>query len=175
VAALLYRKPALETRRRNGVREEPGVALGFISDVQASLLLSDGCSVPSAGEVPAFRARKGLSCSAVGTARGEEVCTQPRSQNRAISLSSPHVTWKQISTKALIFFSKSFNENKLSLSLRHPLKNFLVGLEFEFRASTLAKQVLYCLNHTSSPFCSGYFGDGWGGSLKLFAQVGLEP
>jgi hypothetical protein len=24
----------------------------------------------------------------------------------------------------------------------------------------LAKQVLYCLSHTSSPFCSGYFGDG---------------
>jgi hypothetical protein len=23
-----------------------------------------------------------------------------------------------------------------------------------------AKQVLYCWNHTSSPFCSGYFGDG---------------
>jgi hypothetical protein len=24
----------------------------------------------------------------------------------------------------------------------------------------LAKQLLYGLNHTSSPFCSGYFGDG---------------
>jgi hypothetical protein len=24
----------------------------------------------------------------------------------------------------------------------------------------LAKQVLYCLSHTSRPFCSGYFGDG---------------
>jgi hypothetical protein len=24
----------------------------------------------------------------------------------------------------------------------------------------LAKQGLYCLNHTCSPFCSGYFGDG---------------
>jgi hypothetical protein len=24
----------------------------------------------------------------------------------------------------------------------------------------LAEQVLYYLNHTSSPFCSGYFGDG---------------
>jgi hypothetical protein len=24
----------------------------------------------------------------------------------------------------------------------------------------LAKQVLYCLSHTSKPFCSGYFGDG---------------
>jgi hypothetical protein len=31
----------------------------------------------------------------------------------------------------------------------------LLGLEFGF---TLAKQVPYCLNHTSSPFCSGYFG-----------------
>jgi hypothetical protein len=24
----------------------------------------------------------------------------------------------------------------------------------------LAKQALYCLSHTASPFCSGYFGDG---------------
>jgi hypothetical protein len=24
----------------------------------------------------------------------------------------------------------------------------------------LAKQALYCLSHTSSPFCSDYFGDG---------------
>jgi hypothetical protein len=24
----------------------------------------------------------------------------------------------------------------------------------------LVKQTLYCLSHTSSPFCSGYFGDG---------------
>jgi hypothetical protein len=24
----------------------------------------------------------------------------------------------------------------------------------------LAKQTLCCLSHTSSPFCSGYFGDG---------------
>jgi hypothetical protein len=30
----------------------------------------------------------------------------------------------------------------------------LVGLGFELRASH------HCLNHTSSPFCSGYFGDG---------------
>jgi hypothetical protein len=44
---------------------------------------------------------------------------------------------------------------------------FLVGLRFELRASllqsslcTLAKQVLSCLSHTYSPFCSGYFGDG---------------
>jgi hypothetical protein len=35
-----------------------------------------------------------------------------------------------------------------------------VGLEFELRALHLAKQVLYCLSHTSSPFCSGNFGDG---------------
>jgi hypothetical protein len=31
----------------------------------------------------------------------------------------------------------------------------------------LPKQVLYSLSHTSSPFCSGYFGDG--------VQAGLEP
>jgi hypothetical protein len=45
---------------------------------------------------------------------------------------------------------------------------FLVGLGL-----TLAKQVLYCLGHTSSPFCSGYFGDGI--SHELFAWAGLKP
>jgi hypothetical protein len=35
----------------------------------------------------------------------------------------------------------------------------------------------YHLSHTSSPFCSGNFGDGrgGGGSHELFAQTGLEP
>jgi hypothetical protein len=28
------------------------------------------------------------------------------------------------------------------------------------------------LRHTSSPFCSGYFGDGW--FWQLFAQAGCE-
>jgi hypothetical protein len=28
------------------------------------------------------------------------------------------------------------------------------------QGSTFAKQAFYCLSHTSSPFCSGYFGDG---------------
>jgi hypothetical protein len=32
----------------------------------------------------------------------------------------------------------------------------------------LAKQVLYHLSHTSSPFCCGYFGDG-------VSWAGLEP
>jgi hypothetical protein len=35
-----------------------------------------------------------------------------------------------------------------------------VGLEFELRAYVFAKQALYHLSHTSSPFCSGYFADG---------------
>jgi hypothetical protein len=29
-----------------------------------------------------------------------------------------------------------------------------------FQGFVLAKQVLYCLSHTSSPLCCGYFGDG---------------
>jgi hypothetical protein len=37
---------------------------------------------------------------------------------------------------------------------------FLMELVFEFCTSALAKQALYHLSHTSSPFCSGYFGDG---------------
>jgi hypothetical protein len=36
----------------------------------------------------------------------------------------------------------------------------------------LAKQVLYCLNHTINPFCYGYFLEM--GSQKLFTQVGFE-
>jgi hypothetical protein len=36
----------------------------------------------------------------------------------------------------------------------------------------LAKQVLYCLNHTYSTFCSGYFADGF---RELFAWAGLCP
>jgi hypothetical protein len=35
-----------------------------------------------------------------------------------------------------------------------------VGLGFWNRGFKLAKQVLCCLSHTSSLFCSGYFGDG---------------
>jgi hypothetical protein len=33
-----------------------------------------------------------------------------------------------------------------------------LGFELHFR---LAKQVLYDLSHTSSPFCSGYFGENY--------------
>jgi hypothetical protein len=35
----------------------------------------------------------------------------------------------------------------------------------------LAEQALYPLNHTSSPFCSGYFGDG---VFQTISQAGLE-
>jgi hypothetical protein len=44
----------------------------------------------------------------------------------------------------------------------------LVVLGFEL--FTLARQVLYCLSHTSSPFPSGYCGDG----VLLFAQADLD-
>jgi hypothetical protein len=33
-----------------------------------------------------------------------------------------------------------------------------VGLEFELKSFELAKQMLYHFSHTSSTFCSGYFG-----------------
>jgi hypothetical protein len=33
-------------------------------------------------------------------------------------------------------------------------------LAFELRGFVFGKQALYCFSHTSSPFCSGYFGDG---------------
>jgi hypothetical protein len=34
------------------------------------------------------------------------------------------------------------------------------GSEVLTEGFALAKQALYCLSHTSSPFCSDYFGDG---------------
>jgi hypothetical protein len=48
-----------------------------------------------------------------------------------------------------------------------------VRLEFEPQGFALAKQVLYCLSHSSSSFCSGYFGDG--GLCELFVWADLEP
>jgi hypothetical protein len=36
---------------------------------------------------------------------------------------------------------------------------FLLGLEFEPMSSSLQNRLLFHLSHTSSPFCSGYFGD----------------
>jgi hypothetical protein len=41
-----------------------------------------------------------------------------------------------------------------------PSPSYFVGLGFELKSFTLAKQALYCLSHTSSPFFSGYFGGG---------------
>jgi hypothetical protein len=35
----------------------------------------------------------------------------------------------------------------------------------------IAKQVLYCLSHTHSPYCSGYFREG----SKAFAWAELKP
>jgi hypothetical protein len=37
---------------------------------------------------------------------------------------------------------------------------FFLGLGFELRASCLQSDTLYHLSNTSSPFCSGYLGDG---------------
>jgi hypothetical protein len=46
---------------------------------------------------------------------------------------------------------------------------FIHSFKWDWDLNTfgLAKQGLYYLNHTFSPFCSGYFGDG-------VSQVGLE-
>jgi hypothetical protein len=48
---------------------------------------------------------------------------------------------------------------------------FLVGSGFELRASAFAKQALYYLSRTSSPFCFGYLEVE---SNELFAWAGLE-
>jgi hypothetical protein len=47
-----------------------------------------------------------------------------------------------------------------------------VWLVFELRG--LCLQALYCLSHTSSSFCSGYFGDGVSNSLPGLAS-NLNP
>jgi hypothetical protein len=51
-----------------------------------------------------------------------------------------------------------------ALSLHYPSKLnlffFLLGLGFELIVSHLQNRAPYHLSHTSSPFCSGYFGDG---------------
>jgi hypothetical protein len=49
---------------------------------------------------------------------------------------------------------------------------YLVGLEFELRASYCKAGSLLLEPHTSSPFFSGYFGDG---SHELFTLADFEP
>jgi hypothetical protein len=51
---------------------------------------------------------------------------------------------------------------------------------FQTQVFMLAKQTHYCLNHTSSPFFSGYFGDGglvnyFPGHLKLQPSKSQPP
>jgi hypothetical protein len=45
------------------------------------------------------------------------------------------------------------------------------GVEFLTQGFVLAKQMPYCLSHTSSPFCSGCFGDG--GLMNMNYLLGL--
>jgi hypothetical protein len=52
---------------------------------------------------------------------------------------------------------------------------FLVGLEFELRSSRLQCRRLYHLSHTSSPFCSGYFGDGGLSNYLPVLASNLDP
>jgi hypothetical protein len=40
------------------------------------------------------------------------------------------------------------------------ITNAFGGSGASTQALALAKKVIYCLSHTSSPFCSGYFADG---------------
>jgi hypothetical protein len=51
------------------------------------------------------------------------------------------------------------------------LQNMQRNEKCDSRGFAFAKQVLYHLSHTSSPFCSGYFGDR---VSQLFAWAGLE-
>jgi hypothetical protein len=50
------------------------------------------------------------------------------------------------------------------------------GFFFLTQGFALAKQAIYCLSHTSGPFCSGYFGDGVGLSNCLLGlALNLDP
>jgi hypothetical protein len=68
-----------------------------------------------------------------------------------------------------LIVSPKFQKQSMIKIFHGKAPNFVFGREQDF---LLAKQVLYCLSHTSSSFCSGYFG--YFGFRKLFAQVGLE-
>jgi hypothetical protein len=65
-------------------------------------------------------------------------------------------------------------QNKVSFIVIPP-PFFLLGLGFELRALVFAKQELYHMSHTSSPFSSGYFGDGGLTSYLLELASDLNP
>jgi hypothetical protein len=61
--------------------------------------------------------------------------------------------------------------SKVTVMLTLAILQFLFLWCWGFELSlALARQVLYCLSHAFSPFCSGYFG----GRVSLFAQDGLN-
>jgi hypothetical protein len=73
-------------------------------------------------------------------------------------------------TSSLFSINKFISSvNRDSFTFSFPLDAFffffLVGLGFEVKASSLQKQVLYHLSHTSSPFCCGYLRDGVLGTI----------
>jgi hypothetical protein len=72
------------------------------------------------------------------------------SGKHSVSLHFPLCSSSEISTEKIAEF----------LNLSFMLFSFFVGLGFELRASHLAKEALYHLSQTSSPFSSGYFEGG---------------
>jgi hypothetical protein len=62
--------------------------------------------------------------------------------------------WPTSSTPALVLLLYSFLGRSYTFISNYPTSLCLWAQGF-----TLAKQTLYCLSHTSSAFCSGYFGD----------------
>jgi hypothetical protein len=70
--------------------------------------------------------------------------------------------------KFFLLFTSSFAE--IGKDTQYKFNFFFLALGFEL-GFALAKEALYRLNHISSPFCSGCFGD----RGSLFALAGLEP
>jgi hypothetical protein len=76
--------------------------------------------------------------------------------------------------------SEYYHQDSMREHTRHFLFLFLVGLGFELRACTLARQVVSYSSHFTSPFCSGYFEDGalqtmCRASLKLCSSQSQSP
>jgi hypothetical protein len=81
-------------------------------------------------------------------------------------------TWLKI--QSLRFFKMQYFKSYRFLAQDFPGLYYTFFLcEVWIQDLILAKQVLYCLSHTFSPFCCGCFGDG--GSQVLFAWNGLGP
>jgi hypothetical protein len=81
-----------------------------------------------------------------------------------ISLCGPGRLASNLRSSGLSLLSMCWNYRYVPLCLAQScylfFSFFLMGLGFELKELHFANQKLYHMSHTSSPFCSSYFGDG---------------